>query len=380
MREGWISDKLSNCIKLKSGDGLTAKKMVPGNYPVYGGNGIAGYHSSSNLDGENIIIGRVGALCGIARYIDEQIWLTDNAFKISESKYEFDYEFLTYLLNFVDLRNYARQAAQPVISNSSLKDVILSFPISLSEQKQIVSILDKAFAAIDQAKANIERNIENAKELFQSKLNEIFSQKGDGWEEKTLGDTCDISMGQSPKGTSYNSEGIGMPLINGPVEFGNEPFSKTIKSKWTTEPTKTCEEGDLILCVRGSTTGRINISGFKACIGRGVASIRYSKNQEWINFFIRCNQETIYKLGTGSTFPNVSSKILSELKFSEPSVDKQRILVNDMKKLDMNVNQIVARYTQKITSLKELKKSILQKAFAGELTMDNVQLIMDNEE
>ncbi len=71
----------------------------------------------------------------------------------------------------------------------------IDFPIPpLEEQKQIVAILDKAFAAIDQAKANIEKNIENAKELFQSKLNDIFSQKGDGWEEKTLGELGKVSM------------------------------------------------------------------------------------------------------------------------------------------------------------------------------------------
>jgi type I restriction enzyme S subunit len=375
MREDWISENLSNCLKLKSGDGLTAKNMVLGEYPVFGGNGIAGYHNEFNLSGEYLIIGRVGALCGNARYINEKIWLTDNAFRISEFKYDFNLEFLNYLLNHVDLRSYARQAAQPVISNSSLKDVVLTFPKSLSEQQQIVEILDQAFEAIDQAKANIEKNIDNAKELFQSKLNNIFSQKGEGWEEKSLGKACEISMGQSPKGTSYNSEGIGTPLINGPVEFGPKPFSKTVMTKWTTEPTKLCKEGDLILCVRGSTTGRINIAGFNACIGRGVASIRYSKNQEWINFFIRCNQKNIYDLGTGSTFPNVSGKIISSMKFSEPvSSEIQNNLVEVMKKLELDINSILKNYLKKLSDLEELKKSILQKAFAGELTNKVVEV------
>lgn len=82
--EGWILDNFGNCLKLKSGDALTAKNMIPGKYPVYGGNGIAGYHNDFNLSGKHIIIGRVGALCGNARFINEKIWLTDNAFKVSE--------------------------------------------------------------------------------------------------------------------------------------------------------------------------------------------------------------------------------------------------------------------------------------------------------
>ena len=108
MKEGWIKDKLSNCFKLKSGEYLSSKMMVNGEYPVYGGNGIAGMHNNFNLSGNNIIIGRVGALCGNTRYIDYPIWVTDNAFIITGFRYEFDYGFLTYQLNYINLRQYAR--------------------------------------------------------------------------------------------------------------------------------------------------------------------------------------------------------------------------------------------------------------------------------
>ena len=127
MKQGWEVKRLEDCFKLKSGDGLTSKMMSKdGEYPVFGGNGIAGLHNNFNLYGSNVIIGRVGALCGNVRHMNEKIWLTDNAFRIVDFKYEFDHSFLTYLLNFKNLREYARQAAQPVISNSSLKDVLHS--------------------------------------------------------------------------------------------------------------------------------------------------------------------------------------------------------------------------------------------------------------
>tara|TARA_R110002124_G_scaffold188668_1_gene355919 strand:+ start:142 stop:924 length:783 start_codon:yes stop_codon:yes gene_type:complete len=205
VKEAWISDRFSNCFNLKSGDGLTAKNMVNGQYAVFDGNGITGYHNEFNLENENIVIGRVGALCGNARYINEKIWLTDNAFRISEYKYKFDLKLLQYLLNYLDLRNYARQTAQPVISNSSLKNILICFPDSLPEQKRIVEILDEAFKAIDQAMTNIEKNIQNAEELFQSKLNEIFSQKGDVWEEKRLDDISNIINGYAFKSKDFSS-------------------------------------------------------------------------------------------------------------------------------------------------------------------------------
>ncbi len=83
------------------------------------------------------------------------------------------------------IESLQKGASYPAVSDKDVKSGIIPIP-PLLEQKQIVSILDKAFAAIDQAKANIEKNIQNAEELFQSKLNEVFSQKGEGWEDYQL--------------------------------------------------------------------------------------------------------------------------------------------------------------------------------------------------
>ncbi len=194
--KGWEIKKLGECFKLKSGDSLTRKKMnQKGIIPVFGGNGIAGTHDKYNISGNNVIVGRVGALCGNVRNINENIWLTDNAFKIVDYKYDFDEVFLTYLLNYKNLRNYARQSAQPVISNSSLKGVDLEFPKPLKEQKQIVTLLDKAFTAIATAKDNAQQNLLNAKQLFESYLQNVFENKGDDWVEKTLGEVVDFFNG-----------------------------------------------------------------------------------------------------------------------------------------------------------------------------------------
>lgn len=171
----WEEEPLENCFRLKSGDNLTSKNMSQnGSYPVYGGNGIAGYHTKYNLSGSNVIIGRVGALCGNVRHIKEDIWLTDNAFKIVDLKYEFDNSFLTYLLNFKNLRGYARQAAQPVISNSSLKNVILKFPKSLKEQQTIVSKFDKLQTETQQLQILYQKKIAALDELKKSILQKAF--------------------------------------------------------------------------------------------------------------------------------------------------------------------------------------------------------------
>lgn len=174
--EGWEEQYFVNCFKLKSGDNLTAKDMSKdGIYPVFGGNGIAGYHNEYNLSGSNIIIGRVGALCGNVRHISDKIWLTDNAFKIIDFKFDFDHSFLTYLLNHKDLRSFARQAAQPVISNSSLKEVILYFPQSLSIQKAIVQHLDAVRAETQKLEEVYQQKISSLEELKKSILKKAFA-------------------------------------------------------------------------------------------------------------------------------------------------------------------------------------------------------------
>lgn len=173
--EGWETHPLGDCFRLKSGENLTAKKMVPGPFHVYGGNGIAGTHHESNLSGDNVIIGRVGALCGNARYIDHDIWLTDNAFKVVNYNFDFDYKFLTYLLNFKNLRSLARQAAQPVISNSSLAGLELTFPASVELQAELANKLSDAETELEDIRKKYEAKIQDIDDLRQSLLQEAFA-------------------------------------------------------------------------------------------------------------------------------------------------------------------------------------------------------------
>ena len=173
--EGWETHPLADCFRLKSGENLTAKKMVPGPFPVYGGNGIAGTHDACNLSGDNVIIGRVGALCGNARYIEHKIWLTDNAFKVVNYKFAFDHRFLAYLLNFKNLRSLARQAAQPVISNSSLADLELTFPASVELQAELANKLSDAETELEDIKKKYETKIQDLDDLRQSLLQKAFA-------------------------------------------------------------------------------------------------------------------------------------------------------------------------------------------------------------
>lgn len=377
MREGWEAKKLSEVLKLKSGDGLTAKKMVKGPFPVYGGNGVAGYHNEFNHNSPQVIIGRVGALCGNARLIEVPFWLTDNAFKVSQGLEHFDEKFLVYLFNHLNLRQYARQAAQPVVSNSSLRDVLLVYPKSIGKQKQIVALLDKAFKAIDKAKANIEQNIINAKELFQSKLNAIFSQKGDGWEESTLGKICEFENGDRgknyPSKKHYVSDGI--PFITAAnVNEGeiSDDLNYITEERFRMLSRGKYHKGDFLFCLRGSLGkfGFVQNEGFGG-IASSMVIVRVERgviNEYLYYYFLSglCKAE-IRKYQGGAAQPNLGAKDLQKFGINFPSLETQKEYAQLLKKSHCQVKKLENIYQKKLANLQELKKSILKKALSGEL-------------
>lgn len=139
--ENWEVYKIKDLIKIRSGDFLPLKNMNnEGSIDVYGGNGISGKHNLHNLSGDNIIIGRVGAKCGNVRLIRGNIWVTDNAFYVSEFKKNINKEFLSLVLKFKNLRTLANQMAQPVISFATIKETELKIPNSLEKQVEILKI------------------------------------------------------------------------------------------------------------------------------------------------------------------------------------------------------------------------------------------------
>jgi type I restriction enzyme, S subunit len=184
-----------------------------------------------------------------------------------------------------------------------------------------------------------------------------------GWQSKRLSEVCEIIMGTSPPGDTYNTTGEGVPLINGPVEFSPGSFGKTVRSKFTTAPNKLCKENDLILCVRGSTTGKMNIAGFDACVGRGVAAIRAKEYQPWINHFISSKTEEIYRLGTGATFPNISSSALADLKLLIPPLPEQQRIVGILDEALDGIATAKANAENNLQNARALFESHLQAVF-----------------
>jgi len=274
--------------------------------------------------------------------------------------------------------------------NGFNKEGIYNFEVPvppIEEQKEIVEILDKAFESIDKAKANIEKNIENAKELFKSKLNQIFSQTGDDWKEHALNDVCQkITQGPNPK--LRNDIPSENNFILKTKDFYNhkiyyqkcDRISDSLIKEWERF---TLEEDDFIIGLVGvGSIGKSNLfknqKGKKFIFTRATGLIRTNKellNPQFLRFFFLSGLGiSMINKGIGGTTGQlvIKTSYLKSLKINIPkSIDIQNKIIEEINTVDNHIQSLLLIYEEELKNLEELKKSIHLKAFNGELTNKN---------
>lgn len=163
-------------------------------------------------------------------------------------------------------------------------------------------------------------------------------------------------MGTSPKGYTYNSVGEGLPLLNGPTEFGNKYPECT---SFTTASVKECQPGDLIFCVRGSTTGRMNWADKTYSLGRGVCSIRGQSqvDTKFIRYCLDYKLQGLLQLAGGTTFPNLSQDTIKN--FSIPFPDNHQEITETLTAYD----DLIENNRRRITLLEESARLLYQEWF-----------------
>ena len=168
----WKSIQLGDTLSVSSGAGLPQHKIIFGNIPVYGGNGINGYHNDFLFEEQRIIIGRVGEHCGNVHLTKSKSWITDNALVVSFKEKENDLKFWFYYLTFLNLKEYAFRGAQPVITGATIDKIYSKIPDNYSEQRKIAHILSTADAVIEKTQAAIAKY----KAIKQGMLHDLFTR------------------------------------------------------------------------------------------------------------------------------------------------------------------------------------------------------------
>ncbi len=295
----------------------------------------------------------------------------------------FETEFLYYLLSspFV-FQQFNLKAAGSTVRNLNIALVrSVDVPIPpLPEQQRIVAILDEAFAAIAKAKANTEQNLKNAKELFESYLQSVFENKGEGWEEKTIGEMCDLMTGGTPSSSKpeYYEGGKIKWLVSGDVNMIeiNDCEGRITELGMANSNTKYLPLNSIIIALngQGKTRGTVAMLKTQATCNQSLVSI-CPKNikkiiSDYIFYNLKVRYQEIRKItgDSGNDRRGLNMPLIRSIRISFPeSIVEQDKYVKQFSFLLNETKRLEAIYRRKIGDLEELKKSVLDKAFKGEL-------------
>ncbi|BAQ63203.1 type I restriction-modification system (plasmid) [Geminocystis sp. NIES-3708] len=265
--------------------------------------------------------------------------------------------------------------AQQNLSLTQIKSFQIPIP-PIEVQKRIVEILDEAFEGIDRAIALTKQNLLNARELFNSYLNNIFTNKGDDWVEKKLGDIANIYYGytakasQEPKGKKFLRI---TDIQNNKVDWTTVPYCDISDEDYVKHKLRT---GDIVFARTGATTGKSFLVKNPPEAVSASYLIRLSIKKidiipEFLILFFQTNEYwNLINLGiSGSAQGGFNASKLKTLNIPIPLKNSIQLnIINKLNKLSAEVARLEEIYQKKIELLEELKQSILERAFRGELT------------
>jgi type I restriction enzyme, S subunit len=381
MKKGWETSTLGDTCEMYQPKTIGTKDLIPdGPFPVFGANGIIGRYDKFNHEEPQLLITCRGATCGSVNISEPKSWITGNAMVVRPKNHKIEMRFLEYLFRGgIDISTAITGAAQPQITRTNLAPLRISYPQSLPEQQRIVGVLDAAFAGLATATAHAEKNLHNARALFESHLHSVFTQRGKGWVDTTLGEaTGGVFTG--PFGSLlHKSDYIvdGIPLVNPAhmTDDGIEPdFSKTV-SKQTAKRLESyiMKAGDIVIGRRGEMGRCALVSEVEDgwLCGTGSFFIKPSERCE-PSFLVRLLRSggcraSLEKLTGGAVMPNLSNTALASLAVSLPPRPQQREIVTQLDALAAETQRLAQLYERKLAALAELKKSLLHQAFTGAL-------------
>ncbi|MDP2887107.1 MAG: restriction endonuclease subunit S [Ignavibacteria bacterium] len=367
---------LGDLCEFRYGNSLPERKRTFGSIPVYGSNGIVGYHSESVTQGETIIVGRKGSI-GEVHYSGGPCFPIDTTYYISETKRECNLRWLFYMLCSLRLTELNKSSAVPGLNRNDAYEKRLIFP-PLPIQKQIATILEKA----DSAREKRRQANQRTEQLLQSAFVEMFGDpvtNPKGWEKKPLVSLCDKEsdlrcgpFGSQLKKQHYQSEGI--PVWD--IEDVKAQFKKAprffVSNKKAEELSNYYLQAADIVMTRRATIGLCAV--YPALNGPGImhsALLRIRTNQEVAHSSFLSHQlstskdveHQISQFSSGAIFESINVSKLKAVRVILPPMREQLRFVD----LIAKVESLRAKQKESERDLENLFNGLMQRAFKGEL-------------
>ncbi len=383
--EEWEVKRLGQLTKFSSGEFLPQSKQVNGKIPVYGGNGITGWHNQPLINNSTVVFGRVGVYCGIVYLSENKSWITDNAIFVKELSNDLDLKYFFLYLSRLNINLLAEVSAQPKITQGILNHIGIKFPIDKKEQQKIASILSNVDNLID----STNKIIENSKSLKTGLMQKLLT-RGIGhtkfkkvpwlfgkeieipeeWEVKKLNEiTNKIGDGihSTPEYVEHSEYYFinGNNLINGKITYFEN--TKNVSKEEFLKYELKLNENTILLSINGTIGNVAFYNKEKIILGKSASYIICNDKLNTLFLFYQLQSNLTKKYFstqlTGTTISNLSLSSIRNMIFHLPLFPEQQKIATILSNIDAQIDS----QTQYKDKLERLKKSLMQKLLTGEV-------------
>jgi len=382
MKAVWESKVVGAILQLEYGKPLDETDRKPdGLYPVYGANGEKNRTDKFYFDKPTMIVGRKGS-AGEINLTEPKFWPLDVTYFVTFDAHQYDLRFLYYLLTTLDLPSLAK-GVKPGINRNEVYSQVAKVP-PLPEQRRIVGILDEAFDGIVTAKANAEKNLQNACAIYASLLETLFADSADGCEWVDLGELIDTL-------TDYHANGS-YELLKQNVELKDtEDYAWMVRStdfendfkngmRYITKSAydfliKSRIFGGEIIMSKIGNAGKVylmpQINRF-CSLAMNLFLIRLKEDRasnKYVYRFLKSKHGETQILGKlkGAATQTITKESVRSLQIPLLPRDIQDSFVSKLENVEAETQRLESIYKQKLSALEKLKKSLLHNAFSGQL-------------
>ena len=372
------SDYVDDGVPLVNPINIVGERIVPNPTRLIG-NATKQRLSSYVLQEGDVVVGRRGEIgrCAVIGP-NETGWVCGTGSFFIRPLPSMDSRFLAHLIRSDDYREKLEQAATGAtmmnLSNTALGDLVIAVP-PLPEQRRIVGILDEAFEGIATAKANAEKNLQNARALFQSHLQSVFSHPGKGWKQKTLEEIATtFGRGKSkhrPRNARHLYGGKYPFIQTGDIRNADHiitDYSQTYSEAGLAQ-SKLWPKGTICITI-AANIAETAILGFDACFPDSVIGVVANPKEAdlgFIEYLLQSFKARLQSMGKGSAQANINMGTFENERFPFPCVAEQKRVVAKLDDLRDETQRLESIYQQKLAALEALKKSLLHQAFTGAL-------------
>ncbi len=384
MTDGWQTKQLGELCDVLDykRKPITKRDRIAGEYPYYGATGVLGYVEGYIFDEPLVLVGEDGAKWesgeNTAFAVKGKIWVNNHAHVLRPHRTKLLDNWLIYSLNHSDLTKFVSGLTVPKLNQGSLRGIPVPLP-PLPEQQRIVSILDEAFEGIATAKANAGKNLQNARALFESHVQSVFTRRGKGWVERTFGDIARVKGGKRvPKGYKLLTEPTDYPYLR-VTEFTDFGTIDTSDLRYVSPEIHreiknyVIYSTDLYISIAGTIgkTGIIPEELDGANLTENACRLVFNPGvSNRFVYYFTVTPDFVEQAGLNTRTaaqPKLALSRLATIKLGIPPIAEQKRLAAEFDALRDETKRLASLYEGKLAALGALKESLLHQAFKGKL-------------